>query len=192
MRRFRLLLVLVVWLTAGWASGAAAEIRVTFYSHGWAVGSRGETYFPHAYILVDGSTADGATVNQTFGFTAENLSRAVRNLPGVVLPANPDFPGVSVAHFWLTITDDQYRLLMDRIAWWRSPEGSLYNLRSRNCIDFVADMAATLGLTPGQTRTWKPNLFMAETMERNAGRVFAPAIPAAKPIASEESETATH
>lgn len=173
--RFRALLVLIVVLTAGWAGSAAAEIRVTFYSHGWAVGSGGETYFPHAYILIEGSTADGPPVNETFGFTAENLSRAVKNLPGLVQPANPRFPGASVAHFWLAISDEQYRVLMARIAWWRTPEGSLYNLRSRNCIDFVADMASTLGLAPGETRTWKPNVFMADTMKRNLGRVVATA-----------------
>ncbi|MDO8297764.1 MAG: hypothetical protein Q7T19_15160 [Caulobacter sp.] len=171
MSRFRVLLILIVVLTAGWAQSAAAEVRVTFYSHGWAVGSGGETYFPHAYIRIEGSTADGPPVDRTFGFSAENLSTAVKNLPGLVQPANPRFPGASVAHFWLVISDEQYRTLMARIAWWRTPDGSLYNLRSRNCIDFVADMASTLGLEPGQTRTWKPNVFMADTMKRNPGRV---------------------
>ena len=175
--RFRVLLVLIVLLTAGWAQSAAAEIRVTFYSHGWAVGSGGETYFPHAYIRIEGSTADGPPVDETFGFTAENLSRAVKNLPGLVQPANPRFPGVSVAHFGLVISDEQYRILMARIAWWKTPEGALYNLRSRNCIDFVADMASTLGLEPGQTRTWKPAVFMADTMKRNPGRIMVSAEP---------------
>lgn len=179
--RFRVLLILIVMLIAGWTGPAAAEIRVTFYSHGWAVGSAGETYFPHAYIRIEGSTADGPPVDETFGFTAANLSRAVKNLPGLVTPANPRFPGASVAHFGLVISDEQYRTLMARIAWWKTPEGSLYNLGSRNCIDFVADMAGTLGLEPGRTRTWKPNVFMADTMKRNPGRVVVSVGLAAAP-----------
>lgn len=173
--RFRVLLILVVLLTAGWAQSAAAEVRVTFYSHGWGVGVHGETYFPHAFIRVEGTPAGGAPVDETFGFTANDLNTAVRNLPGFVKPADPRYIGDSQPHFWLMISDETYRLLMARIAWWQTPEGSLYNLRSRNCIDFVADMASTLGLEPGQTRTWKPNLFMADTMKRNLERIIVPA-----------------
>lgn len=171
--RVKALLVLIVLLTAGWAQSAAAEVRVTFYSHGWGVGPRGETYFPHAFIRVEGQTAEGPPINETFGFTGTNLSRSMSNRPGVVVAADPRYLGASTAHFWLIITDDQYRALMAMIAWWKTPEGSTYNLRTRNCIHFTAEVARTLGLEPGTTRTWKPMEFMADTARRNGGRIAA-------------------
>lgn len=179
MSRVKVLLVLVVLLTAGWAQSAAAEVKVTFYSHGWGVGPRGETYFPHAFIRIEGQPADGPPINETFGFTGTNLSRAMSNRPGVVMSADPRYLGASTAHFWLIITDDQHRALMALITWWKTPEGSTYNLRTRNCIHFTAEVARTLGLEPGTTQTWKPVEFMADTVSRNAGRIAAIAGPAA-------------
>lgn len=178
----RLFLVVVVLSVSSWAGPAAAEVKVSFYSHGWGVGPNGFTYFPHAFIRIEGAPAGGEPVDDTFGFTATDPTAAALNLRGYVKPADPRYIGNSQLHFWVIINDDTYRVMMDRIAWWQSPEGWVYNIRSRNCIDFVADMAATLGLEPGGTRTWKPGVFMDDTVRRNAGKLILPgAAPAVQP-----------
>lgn len=172
MKRLRLLLLLVVAALGGWASTASAQVVVTFYSHGWGVGPGGVTYFPHAFIKLTGTPlAGGEAVDQTFGFTATDLTTAMTNRPGIVKPADPRYIDESTPHFSVTATDEQYAAMIEKIRWWMTPEGSVYNLKTRNCIHFVAEMAVLLGLEPGNTRTWKPLVFMNDTVKKNAGRL---------------------
>lgn len=171
MKRLRLLLVLVIALTAGWVQTAAAEMKVTFYSHGWGVGPGGVTYFPHAFILVEGTPEGGEPVKRTFGFTATDLTTAMTNRPGIVKDADPRYIDDSTAHFSVVASDEQYRVLIEKITWWMTPEGSVYNLKSRNCIHFVGEMARLLGLEPGNMKTWKPAVFMNDTIKRNRGKL---------------------
>ena len=180
-RSLRLLLVLLALSTAGWAQTAAAAIRVSFYSHGWGIGPRGETLFPHTFIRVEGNPYGGVAVDQTYGFFAYSVSRAMGNHPGYIAATGKGYAGESTLNFWLEISDDQYKALMDRIVWWETPEGSIYNLKTRTCIHFVADMASTLGLKPGNARTWKPQVFMDETLRLNADRLTVPPPPAPVP-----------
>ncbi|MES2034772.1 MAG: hypothetical protein V4466_11390 [Pseudomonadota bacterium] len=172
MNRLRLLLALVAILTVGWVQTAAAEVKVTFYTHGWGVGANGVTYFPHAFIRVEGTPTGGEAVDRTFGFTATDLSTAMTDRPGIVKPVNGDgYLEDSTPHFSVIASDDQYRALLEKITWWMTPEGATYNLKRRNCIHFVAEMAALVGLTPGTTKTLKPGLFMSDTIKKNAGKL---------------------
>lgn len=152
---------------------APVQIRVTFYAHGWGTAPNGNTYAPHAFIRIEGNPDGGAAVDETYGFTATNLMNAMAHKAGFVEAADPRYIGEAHPYFWLTITDAQYHALRTRIDYWKSPEGSLYSLWSRNCITFVADMAATLGLEPGNARGWNPVVFMADTVKRNRDKVTA-------------------
>ena len=53
---------------------AQAAVTMTFYSHAFALVARGgNTYFPHGFALLSGTTQDGAPVNASLGFTARNI-----------------------------------------------------------------------------------------------------------------------
>lgn len=171
MNRFRLLLALVAVFTVGWVQTAAAEVKVTFYSHGWGVGPGGVTYFPHAFIRVEGTPQGGEPVDRTFGFTATDLTTAMTDRPGIVKPADPRYIDDSTPHFWVLISDEQWRVMLEKITWWMTPEGAVYNLKTRNCIHFVGEMARLAGLEPGNMKTWKPAVFMNDTVRRNPGRL---------------------
>lgn len=192
MKRLRLLLVLVVALTVGWIQTAAAEVKVTFYSHGWGVGPGGVTYFPHAFIRIEGTPEGGEPVDRTFGFTATDLTTAMTDRPGIVKPADPRYIDDSTPHFSVIATDEQYRALLEKITWWMTPEGAVYNLKTRNCIHFVGEMARLLGLEPGNMKTWKPVVFMNDTVKRNLGKLTivasTPKAEAATPAEAEALE----
>jgi len=173
MRRFTALLALLLSLLA---PPAMAEVRITFYSHSRNAG--GDRMYPHAFIRATGTPqwAPGG-IDDNFGFTTYKSPRVFIGSPGQITPATPDYVSRSTPHFWVEISDDQYRALLERIDTWRRPPGSSYNLYRRNCIHLVADVASQLGLVVGNTGTWEPEVFLAEMEQLNAGRINLGAAP---------------
>lgn len=165
------LILALALLAAGCPQVASAATRVIFYSHGWESGPKGETIFPHAFIRIQHFPEGGPPFDKSYGFHTRVLTRAMVGSQGYLRATGNHNYRYSKPDFWLEISDDQYRALIDRIAWWSTPEGSAYNVWSRNCFDFVADMAETIGLKPGNTRTFKPLVFMSETWRLNPGRL---------------------
>ncbi|HEX6866898.1 MAG TPA: hypothetical protein VF122_06675, partial [Caulobacteraceae bacterium] len=157
MRALKALLAAVLLFAA---FPAAAEVRVTFYSHAWNAG--GDGMYPHAFIRVTGQPAwEPAPIDETYGFTTRQQALVFLKARGHVESAEPGYLRRSTPHFWVEITDDQYRALRERIDLWTRPPGSDYNLNRRNCIHFVADLAQHLGLGVGDTKTLKPEVFLA-------------------------------
>lgn len=155
---------------------AAAEVRVTFYSHAWNAG--GDGMYPHAFVRVTGQPAWApAPVDETYGFTTKQQALVFLKARGHVEAADAGYVARSTPHFWVEISDDAYRALRERIDAWTRPPGSDYNLNRRNCIHFVADLARQLGLGVGDTRTLKPEVFLAETTKLNETRVALGAAP---------------
>ena len=59
------------------ASGACAEVTLTFYSHHFGTYGFGVT-FPHAHVALSGTTgADAKPVKANFGFTADTISPSI-------------------------------------------------------------------------------------------------------------------
>jgi len=59
------------------ASGACAEVTLTFYSHHFGTYGLGVT-FPHAHVVLSGTTrADAKPVKANFGFTADTISPSI-------------------------------------------------------------------------------------------------------------------
>jgi len=169
----RCLLAACVLLLAG---PAAAEVRVTFYSHAW--NAQGDGQYPHAFIRVTGQPAWAqAPVDETYGFTTKQQALVFLKARGLVEPADAAYVSRSVPHFWVEISDDEYRTLRERIDTWNRRPGSDYNLYKRNCIVFVADLARQLGLSVGDTTTLKPEVFMADLSRLNAARIALGAAP---------------
>lgn len=163
---------------AGWlgllllllAGPAWAEVTLTFYAHPGARVRDGYLLFPHAFVHATGSLDDtGDAVDWSAGFTARNPGPQLLFVRGVGVVAYPDsrYVGEGRPYLSLTVSDAVYRTVRERAAWWASPEGSVYDLRRRNCISFVADLARLAGLQTAAEPSMKPGTFLEATAALN-------------------------
>ncbi|MGE5502067.1 MAG: hypothetical protein ACM3W4_09095, partial [Ignavibacteriales bacterium] len=107
MRAFKALIAAVLLFVA---FPAAAEVRVTFYSHPWSAGGDGQ--YPHAFIRVTGLPAWARDpVDETYGFTTRQQALVFFKARGFVEGARPDYVARSTPYFWIEISDDEYRAL---------------------------------------------------------------------------------
>src|SRR5690606_6493669 len=67
----------------------------------------------------------------------------------------------------LTLDDATWHALKARAEWWNTPEGSVYDLRRRNCITFIADLARVVGLQTAPEPSMKPGTFLEATAALN-------------------------
>ena len=161
-----LLAVVVPLLALIAAVPAAADVTVTFWSH-----SRDQNY-QHAFIVMQGE-ANGVPVDSNIGFTARRVSPLVliRSVEGMMETVSAGYiaRATSRPHFALRLDDAQYARLAAFIARWRAQPQPNYNLNRRNCVHFVMEAAATLGLNVNrQTRHLRdPQAFLDEVMARN-------------------------
>lgn len=145
---------------------AWAEIVVTFYSH--ELGSS----FPHAFFTVKGKIdATGEEIDDNHGFTAVNVSPAVLwgSVKGKMEKLKPKYIESSDVRFSVTINDAQYAELTAFIDKWAAEPQKNYNLNRRNCIHFVMEAAATLGLNVNRESKFfkKPRSFLEEVKSLN-------------------------
>lgn len=120
-----------------------ASVRVTFYSKEF-----GAT-FPHAFITVEGARDDtGEKVDASYGFTAKTVSPAILmgSVAGEIVASDPAYIAKSDRHIALTVSDAEYVALLATIEKWRNRKQPSYSLNRANCVFFVADLAATVGL----------------------------------------------
>jgi len=171
------LLGLMLALIAG---SAWAEVTLTFYAHPGARVRDGNLLFPHAFVHATGSLEDtGDVVDWSAGFTARNpgpqllFSRGV----GVVEHPNPRYVGEGKPYLRLTVSDAAYRAVRARADWWNSPEGWVYDLRRRNCITYIADLARVAGLQTADEPSMKPGTFLEATAALNPAAAWREAEP---------------
>lgn len=130
-------------LAAG--SPAHAAVEMGFYSR-----ELGGNNFPHAFVslrgVVDGT---GEQINTSFGFTAKTITPAILlgSVAGEVVVEGERQIARSDRQFTLTLSDERYRAVMAVVEAWRSRAQPSYNLNRRNCVHFVAELAAAAGLT---------------------------------------------
>ncbi len=166
------------------ASAARCETTIAFYSHGWGTGPNGFVYFPHAFVVIrrDGKPGDPPQ-EEAWGYTAADPNDPgvfVRPSKGMVDQPNPAYRGKAVLHFAVAISDDQYAALHKVIDAWSGPDAPLYDLRSHNCVGFVAALATTLNLTIPPKIGEDPTKFLEGVRRLNPGRlVEASTAPAA-------------
>ena len=157
------------------AGAARCETTVSFYSHGWGTGPNGMVYFPHAFVVIhrDANSADPPP-EEAWGYTAADPNDPtvfVRPSRGMVDQPNPNYRGKAVLHFTVAISDDQYAALHQVIDTWGGPHAKLYDLRSHNCVGFVAELATTIGLTIPTTIGEDPSKFLEGVRRMNPGRL---------------------
>ena len=161
------LLGLLLALIAG---SAWAEVTLTFYAHPGARVRDGNLLFPHAFVQAAGTLDDtGEAVDWSAGFTARNPGPQLLFVrgDGVVEYPNPQYVGEGKPYLRLAVSDADYRAVRARADWWNSPEGSVYDLRRRNCISFIADLARLAGLRTAAEPSMKPGTFLEATAALN-------------------------
>ena len=168
------------------AGQAWAGVTVTFYAHPGARVRDGYLLFPHAYVHAEGTVDDtGEAVDWSAGFTAKSPGPHLLFMRGGGAVEEPDARYVDEGQPFLelTVDDATWRALKTRAEWWNSPEGSVYDLRRRNCITFIADLARVVGLRTAPEPSMKPGTFLEATAALNPAAAWreTPAIPAAPP-----------
>lgn len=168
-RRGLTLISVIFFFLGAAAESARAEIELTFYAHPGARVRGGWLLFPHAYIGLAGTLTDGEVVDEYVGFTAANPGPQLLFVTGrgVLLPPDGRYRHESTRGLSVPLTDAGYWAIQRRLEVWRSPLGSVYNLRSRNCITFVADMAEIAGLTAPIVLTLSPGRLLADLARLN-------------------------
>jgi hypothetical protein len=157
------------------AGAGRCDTTVAFYSHGWGVAPNGMMYFPHAFVVITHSAKPGdPPQEEAWGYTAadpNDITVLARSSKGVVDQPNPDYRKKAVLHFDVTASDDQYAALHKVIDIWGGPGAQLYNLKSHNCVGFVAELATALGLQIPATIGEDPAKFLEGVRRLNPERL---------------------
>ncbi|MFM6853533.1 MAG: hypothetical protein ACKOUM_05570 [Sphingopyxis sp.] len=164
----RAIFTLLALMLAAMPVASRAEVVVTFWSH-----MRDQNY-PHAFLTMQGRVdGTGEMVDTNIGFTAVSASPMV-----LIGPVAGRMETVSAGymarpatrpHFALRLDDAQFARLRAMIAQWTAHAQPSYSLSRRNCVHFVMEAAALLGLTVnrGSDNFRKPRDFLNEIMVLN-------------------------
>ena len=140
----RLLTIALALFVAAWSLPAMAAVQITFYSKELG------TTFPHAFVILEGTLdRGGQRIEVDYGFTAKTVSPAILfgAVSGEVVSDNgKSYNRASDRHFSFTLSDAEYDKVLGVVARWRALHQPSYDLDKRNCVHFVADVAATLGM----------------------------------------------
>ncbi len=164
--RVSLLLAALFFLLA--SAPAHAAVLASFYTKDFG------SSFPHAFIRLQGTVdATGEAVDTNFGFTAKKLSPAVLmgSVAGEILVAPPSYVEKSDRHFSFVLSDREYAILLGTVDKWRKFEQPSYSLNRRNCVHFIAEVAAVLGMkadTPKELMK-KPKAYAQSLLRANRG-----------------------
>lgn len=170
--RFRLRALAVAVLLAA-PTAAPAAVEIVFKSRAF-----GET-FPHAFVVLSGTIdATGERVETNYGFTVRHLigpSVLLGPVQGHVIREPREQAANGRPHFSLTLSDEEYHRVMTLVARWRALPQPSYELNRRNCVTFVAEIAATLGLdaVPDRSTQTRPQAFLERVRQTNAAVIAA-------------------
>jgi hypothetical protein len=182
----RAIALLFAALLAVVAGPASAAVSITFYSKELS------TSFPHAFVILEGTPdRGGPRIEEDYGFTAKAISPAIlwgKVAGEVITDHSAGYVKGSDRHFTLTLTDAEYDRAMDTVARWRAARQPSYDLDRHNCVHFVAEVAASIGMKVDTKKLMKkPRSFLAALTEANrawlTGRHAALYRPAAAPAA---------
>lgn len=158
--------LLALLLLLAWPSAATAAVDIHFYSRDFG------SSFPHGFVRLTGSVgSNGEAIDTNYGFTPVSVTPAILAGPvrGKIQTVNAAYVAGSVMHFSLRLSEDQYRAVLAVVERWRSLPQPSYRLNSRNCVFFVAEVAAALGLNaPAAPRLMKkPKSFLQKVTRDN-------------------------
>lgn len=150
-------ILLALTATPGWAA-----VSITFYSK--ELGAS----FPHAFVVVEGTLdRGGPRIEEDYGFTAKTISPAILwgKVAGKVdTEHSAGYIRSSDRHFTVTLTDSEYDKAMATVGRWRAAKQPNYDLDKHNCVHFVAELAAAIGMTPDTRKLMKKPRSFLETL----------------------------
>jgi hypothetical protein len=168
---------------------ASAAVTITFYSHKLRMIDSAGTDFPHGFVLLNGTTDAGETVDTNLGFSARNIFVNIlwESVEGrfdeVPLPAG--YVAGARRHFSFPLTDAQYRAVLAVVDKWRNAKQPSYDIDTHNCVIFVKEIAvaAGLGVSDDVKFIHAPGDLLDDAAARNAAFLAqygnAPVMPAA-------------
>ncbi len=162
----RLIALLAAALLALTATPGWAAVSITFYSK--ELGAS----FPHAFVVLDGTPdRGGPRIAEDYGFTAKTISPAIlwgKVAGEVITDHTAGYVKGSDRHFTVTLSDSEYDRVMATIGRWRSAKQPSYDLDKHNCVHFIAEIAAAIGMTPDTRKLMKkPRSFLETLTERH-------------------------
>jgi hypothetical protein len=126
---------------------ARAAVEISFFSHEFG------SNFPHAFIVLSGTDErNGSKIDANYGFTATHISPAILFGPvtGEVFSRDSkrdaQYLAASDRHFSFSLSPAELDTVMAAIARWRALKQPSYDLNRQNCVHFIADLAARLGM----------------------------------------------
>jgi len=153
---------------------ARAEVTIAFYSHNLRLLDGLSTDFPHGFVLLSGTTGDGAPVKANLGFSATNIFINVlwEKVHGSMdeSPLPDGYVEDATRHFAFPLSDAQYRAVVAVAERWRSAPQPSYDIDTSNCVIFVKEIAIAAGLAVSDDVKFvrKPREFLEDAAMRNA------------------------
>jgi hypothetical protein len=150
---------------------AHAAVTIAFYAH--QLGSKGIwVEFPHAYITLNGRPdAGGQTVRANYGFTPPVVGPSILfgKVNGEVIGADDAYVAKDTPVFSFALTDKQYVAVIGVITRWQHAPQPSYDLDTHNCVIFVKEIAAAVGLATSDDNPFvrDPAKFLADLKSRN-------------------------
>jgi hypothetical protein len=167
------------------AAPAQAAVTISFYSHDLRLFDGLQTDFPHGFVLLSGTTADGEQVKHNFGFSAVNIFIDVLWHPvkGALddEPLPTGYVAEATQHLSFVISDDQYRAVMAVVDKWRTWPQPSYDIDTHNFVNFVKEIAQAVGLSVSEDKKFihAPKEFLADVAARNPRFASSGAVAAA-------------
>lgn len=145
---------------------ARAAVEITFYTRDLG----GE--FPHGFVTLEGTPDRGGDrIATNYGFTATTVTPALLfgAVRGRVEAVSAGYVRGSNAHFAVTLTDSEFDGVMAAVERWRTMAQPSYHLKRRNCVHFIADIAAAIGMTAETPRNLmrRPRAFTESLIRAN-------------------------
>ncbi len=179
MRRLGAFLALAFTLL-GASVPARAAVTIDFYTHELTLVARGlNTYFPHALVILHGTTEDGTKVDTNLGFTAKTvfINMLWQKVTGEMDPSPLPIGYLAGAdrRFSFTLTEAQYRAVLATADRWRNAPQPSYDIDESNCVIFIKNVAQAVGLSVSDEKRFvrAPSDFLLDVAQRNAAFLSA-------------------
>jgi hypothetical protein len=161
-------LAAVMFAAAAFALPATADaaVEMTFYAREFG------SQFPHGFVTLVGTpNRGGDRIDTSYGFTATHVTPAILfgSVRGEVEPVGDGYVRGSEPHFALVLSDDEYDRVMATVAHFRALPQPSYSLNRRNCVHFIAEVAAAVGMTATVPRNLsrRPRSFLESLIAAN-------------------------
>jgi hypothetical protein len=169
----RLAWLLAALIFASTAAPSWAAVAMTFYTK--ELGAS----FPHTFVTLEGTLdRSGERIAEDYGFSAKTISPAILwgKVGGKVISDHEaSYVKSSDAHFTVTLSDEEYDRVMATVERWRTARQPSYDLDKANCIHFVGELAAAIGMeaAPRKGLMRKPRSFVESVTAANRAWLLA-------------------